>query len=526
MKNSIRFFVLSCVLFGSTSLLYGQQSTFSKVFNGIDGGVQAYSIVESYDHNYLIAGVKDYKGLILKISTEGNLLWARTFNNPGTCFYEIIRTTDSCYVLVGKQEGSANYNDIICLKLNQNEDTLWSKRIDLGVESEAFSVAENDDQGYILTGYSNNDSYPYYPAIFVGRLSSNGDLVWIVKNLGDNFFNNGYSARQVPDGGFIVTGFAENSSFNSCACLLKLLADGSVDWFKKLELPNGEPSYGYDVQIVPDGFFCYFPTHFDNKLLIMKTDFSGDIIFSKLFEGITGLDASLVNIVKPKLHPVSDGGFISVTPGQGGNLIKIDSEGYVTEEVNLVLIPTDVIEMTDKGFIILGNGPLIGSDKDFNPQIGIIRTDSLGQGTECVYPSNYYQESGTAVFTNLSTSGTSGGSIASIYPEISVISLYSEEGCVDVTGSVGEIKLNTLMVYPNPANEYVEFELTSPIIPPQGGSCTVIKISDVLGEEVAKLPFINEKTIWDCREVENGIYFYIVEIDGKRFAGKVVKEGK
>jgi hypothetical protein len=524
MKNSIRFFVLGCALFGVTSLVYSQQSNFSKVFK--DGSVQAYSIVESFDHNYVMAGEKDYKGLIVKIDAEGNILSARTFNNPGTCFYEIIRTTDSCYVLVGKQESPDNYNDIICLKLNKNEDTLWSKRINIGVSAIAFSVAENDDQGYILTGYADNDSYPYYPAIFVARLSWNGELVWIVKNLGDNFFNNGYSARQVPDGGFIVTGFAENSSFNSGAFLLKLFPDGSVDWFKKLELPNGESSYGYDVQIVPDGFFCYFPTHFDNKLLIVKTDFSGDIIFSKLYEGITGLDGSLVNIVKPKLHPTSDGGFISVTPGQAGNLIKIDSEGNLTEVVNLVLIPSDVIEMTDKGFIILGNGPLMGSDKDYNPQIGIIRADSLGLGSDCVSPTNYYQESGTAVFTNLLTSGTSGGSIASIYPEISDISLASVEGCVDITGSVGEIKSTTLMVYPNPANEYVEFELTSPIIPPQGGSCTVIKISDVLGEEVAKLSIKGERTVWNCRDVETGIYFYRVGINSKWYSGKLVKTGK
>jgi hypothetical protein len=514
MKNSIRFFVLSCALFGVTSLVYSQPSTFSKVFKAIDGGVQAYSIVESFDHNYLMAGEKDYKGLIVKTDPEGNLLSARTFNNPGTCFYEIIRTTDSCYVLVGKQESPDNYNDIICLKLNKNEDTLWSKRINIGVSAIASSVAENDDQGYILTGYADNDIYPYYPAIFVARISSNGDLVWIVKNLGDNLDNYGYSARQVPDGGFIVTGFAENSSFNSGACLLKLFADGSVDWFKKLETPDGSTSSGFDVQIVPDGFFCYFFTDY-NKLLILKTDYLGNIIYTKVYQGIYA--DYYLNLVKPKLHATADGGFISITPGQAGNLIKIDSEGYVTEAVNLVLIPTDVIEMTDKGFIILGNGPLIGSDKDFNPQIGIIRTDSLGQGSECVNPLYFSQVSGTAVFTNLSTSGTSGGSIASIYPEISDISLTTTEGCVDISGGVSEIKSNTLIVYPNPA-----FDRLSVTIPMAADPEGMLYVTDIFGMQALTQPISNDSSVQslDISSLPNGMYFLALKSESLVMTGK------
>lgn len=501
MRNSIIFFALSFALSGAASLLYGQQSTFSKVFYDIEGGIQAYSIVESYDHNYLIVGEKDYKGFILKMDTTGNVLWSRTINNYGMCFYSVIRTTDSCYVLAGKQDNPSNYNDIICIKLNQNGDTLWSKRIDTGISEIAYSVNENDDQGYILTGYTNG-SYPILERIFVVRLSSNGELVWIRTNLGDNFDNYGYSARQVPDGGFLVTGFTENTSFNSGACLIKLFPDGTVDWFKKLETQGGINSTGFDIQIVPDGFFCYFMIN-NYKLLFVKTDFSGNIIYTKSYHGIYG--DTYLNTSQPKLHSSSDGGFISITPGQSGNLIKMDSEGNVIEAINLVLIPTDIIEMTDKGFIILGNGPLIGVDKVSNPQIGIIRTDSLGQGSDCVFPLFYYQDTINAVFTNLSTSGTTSGMLEPIYPEISDISLTSVEGCVDVLGGVREIKSNTLMVYPNPANDNISIK-----IPIDSGAKGILYLSNIFGQQVNMLLVSDAIQVQTCNVSSLPVGLYIL----------------
>ncbi len=44
---------------------------------------------------------------------------------------------------------------------------------------------------------------------------------------------------------------------------------------------------------------------------------------------------------------------------------------------------------------------------------------------------------------------------------------------------------------------------------------TTVIIVDVFGHEVKRLPVKAEKTVWDCREVKNGIYFYRMEIDGK-----------
>lgn len=94
---------------------------------------------------------------------------------------------------------------------------------------------------------------------------------------------------------------------------------------------------------------------------------------------------------------------------------------------------------------------------------------------------------------------------------------------------------NHIKCYPNPARDYVVFELPSSVI----SSCTVIpntgagtsvsvrnplaiRITNLFGQEVTKLPVKTEKTVWDTREVKNGIYFYRVELEGKVVSGKLV----
>jgi hypothetical protein len=520
MENCIRLLVLSCALLIATPLIYSQQTTFSKVLKDYGGaGVQAYSMVESYDHYYLIAGVKDGDGLILKMNPDGNLIWAHTFNNPDiTSFYQIIRTTDSCYMLVGSQFSfSQNNSKIICIKLNQNEDTIWSKSIDAGVNAEPYSIAENDDQGFIVTGNAVSDTYPNYPAIFVARLSSEGELLWFKKIPGDNFASYGYSAKQVPEGGFIVTGITEDNSWNHYAFLLKLFADGSVDWFKKLVTSISAYSDGYDLQVLPDGLLCYFETGYNNGLLIVKTDFSGDIIFSKFYEGIDYYP-TYSNMENLKLHPTSDGGFVSITPGQFGNLIKIDSEGNLTKLVKLALIPNDVIETTDKGFIILGNGPLGYWDKEYEPQIGVIRTDSLIEGSECAYPSYFSQITGNVLITDLDTSGTSGGTVASIILEITDVPLNSSEGCVEIIDSEGEIIYNSLKVYPNPGRNHVS--VTIPVGSDSGG---IVAITDLFGRQVITQRVSGAASVQhlDVTALPAGMYFLHYETESLVMTGKL-----
>ena len=77
---------------------------------------------------------------------------------------------------------------------------------------------------------------------------------------------------------------------------------------------------------------------------------------------------------------------------------------------------------------------------------------------------------------------------------------------------------DNMRVYPNPARDYVVFEI------PELNNIQHDKIiiMDVFGREVESLMVKAEKTVWDTREVQSGIYFYNLEIDSKVLSGKIV----
>jgi hypothetical protein len=98
-----------------------------------------------------------------------------------------------------------------------------------------------------------------------------------------------------------------------------------------------------------------------------------------------------------------------------------------------------------------------------------------------------------------------------------------------------------LKVYPNPAKDYVIFELPAnaikkAVIPnhwggnksqTQGFGMTTsdeitVVIVNVFGQTVKTLPVTSEKTVWDCRNIKCGIYFYKMELHGKLVSGKIV----
>ncbi len=49
-----------------------------------------------------------------------------------------------------------------------------------------------------------------------------------------------------------------------------------------------------------------------------------------------------------------------------------------------------------------------------------------------------------------------------------------------------------------------------------------VVIVNVYGQTVKTLPVTSEKTVWDCRNIKCGIYFYKMELHGKLVSGKIV----
>ena len=111
---------------------------------------------------------------------------------------------------------------------------------------------------------------------------------------------------------------------------------------------------------------------------------------------------------------------------------------------------------TIKGFMVVGNGPIMGVSYTYtlNPQIGVIRTDSLGNSPACVYPDWPSSNTDPSYFTARTFDTITAGTVYPYYPVIADAGLSADSGCVAFWGSTGDKQINdkSVSVAPNPSN--------------------------------------------------------------------------
>jgi hypothetical protein len=203
--------------------------SWTKTYGGTtnQGGL---SVQQTSDMGYIISGYccGAYGDIYLvKTDSIGDLLWSKTYHGS---IYEsgafIQQTTDEGYIITGATNSfGAGNSDIYLLKIDSVGDTLWTKtyggaNIDLGNQ-----VQQTSDGGYVVIGstYIVNPDNNY--ALLI-KTDSYGDTLW-TRSFRSGNFDAGYSVQQTVDGGYIITGSAEDSvTLNPIVYLIKTNAIG------------------------------------------------------------------------------------------------------------------------------------------------------------------------------------------------------------------------------------------------------------------------------------------------------------
>jgi len=519
MKTSLKIFILSFLILNLPALLNAQQQTFAKViYYGSELG--GNSIVKTYDNYYLIAGVKDQEALVLKMDSAGNIIWSKQIGNLNNeIFSSIIATRDSCFVLVGNIFNTADStNDILCVKLNTDGDTLWTKEIDMGYNDYALSVQQTYDNGYILAGYASQDSTPLSMAVVV-KLDAAGNLMWGRIFSQGNYLNCAYSVKQTPDSGYVVIGYVYSLSiYDQKTFLMKLTSTGNITWIKKHNISSYDQSSGFDVKVTTTGFVSYLLGDYYGTI-IMKTDFSGNILWCKNYN-VGGL-IFFYSSSAPALHSTSDNGYVLAS---GNSFLKIDSVGNpVLAQDFFIGFTIAAVEARDKGFMILGNGPKLvtKTSKRSLWEIGIIKTDSLGNTSDCV--SGVYVTSNTYPIDMVSASFVSAtvGTMKLPHPVVVDALLYERNGCVDVVGSIEEIKAdgNAIIVNPNPTTGIFQIKAQ----PTGNAKLKGIDIYNTLGKKIfhSANPMALQSQI-DLSSQPDGIYFIQLLLGDKISSERII----
>lgn len=269
------------------------------------GGAQSdigYSLCKSFDSNYVIAGTTRSIGagsediFIIKTNSKGVSLWANTFGNEHYDFAKSITTTSSNEFLVTGYTwvSMEKRTQAFLMKLDTNGNLLWSHTFGGQQTEQAFYVKELQNKDILFLGYTRtfSNSGDFY---FV-KTSPNGDKIF-EKYYSSANVDYGFNLAETADLGYLLVGSKggfynavepDYQNSNSDIMLIKTDVSGNELWRKTYG--GNKHDFGNTILIdsendvyVLGSTQSYGNGSFDMYLL--KTDYLGNEILSATYGG-------------------------------------------------------------------------------------------------------------------------------------------------------------------------------------------------------------------------------------------------
>ncbi len=399
--------------------------------------------------NYLFNGGNGHY-FITKLDSAFQLQWCKEIGNSHSYTPQSFQTClDGSIIICGIMTDSTGYSNMFLTKTDSLGDILWTKIFGGSEHDHGYFVKQINDGGFIVSGKTNTN--PNDEAYII-KTDMNGNLLWSTTVRYTQIISGNYARfiDQTSDNGFIACGSVTGlGPGNSEALLMKLDSAGNVQWAKTYGLAKWD-QFVAAYQTADHGFLVAGTTdtslnNSTRKTLLLKTDSSGNILWSKTFSNVN-------NNYVYKMIKTLDSNYIMVgfitTIGQDINLLKTDSIGTIiwskaygnsnSEEGRSVL------SVEDGGYLVGGS---------YNLNNYLIKTDAYGT-------SNCNETSPNILAENISypllTSTFFQGTKDTNYSEIVNSTLYSpviNTLCYSV--SINEHTNNLFHLYPNPASDFI-----------------------------------------------------------------------
>ena len=264
----------------------------------------------------------------------------------------------------------------IPVALKAQPEILWTKTYGGSSYEELWALKELPDGGFIMTGFTKSFGVSARD-FWVVRVNETGDSLWTVVHGGAGF-DMGRDVIQTLDNGYIVLGATTSfGAGNWDTYIIKLDSAGNIEWTQAYGSENWDAAGSIlqtdDGSYIFSGFYGGIsPTN--NNLWIVKIDSAGDILWSKLFGDSTN------SYFGWYIKQIDGGGY--VIAGRKNSdvfLSRIDLDGDTlwtkTYGGSARDIAKDMDVTSDGGFIIVGYTESLGSGKD---DVWLVKTDSIG----------------------------------------------------------------------------------------------------------------------------------------------------
>ena len=215
---------------------------------------KGYSIIQTSDGGYAIAGYTGLGVYVVKLDANGNLQWTKTISPEFAASkgYSLIQTSDGGYAIAGTTK-----SDVYVVKLDANGNLQWTKTIGETYGEVGRSIIQTSEGGYAIAGYIEGITYITYPSsgdVYVVKLDANGNLQW-TKAIGGPKIEEGYSIIQTSDGGYAIAGYTTSfGEGREDVYVVKLDAKGNLQWTKTIGEESADE--GYSIIQTSDGGYA------------------------------------------------------------------------------------------------------------------------------------------------------------------------------------------------------------------------------------------------------------------------------
>ncbi|MBK9097587.1 MAG: T9SS type A sorting domain-containing protein [bacterium] len=476
-----------------------------------DGGMVAAGYNASFG-----VGAKEVQ--VLKLSSNGNIEWAKTYGTPYEDFnLSIIVSSDGNFVLAGAVDITGSYGiRPTLIKMDPLGNIIWAKYYSGYNEDWGRDLVETPDGGYLIVGITTSFSVGFSNDIYLIKTDSMGNVLW-AKSYGGPGEDIAYGAELTHDGKYIIVGHTTSSGFGGYdGLLMKVDSDGNLEWFRTYG--GYSTDYLNDVLETQDYGFLALGKRASNTLgnddiYLIKTDENGysNCAFGNYSPNvitISNLQANNLTLATLSYVSAANSNLITLNPNTGENNscaiipVELKSFNYELESNDVLLKWSTASELNNLGFEIQksydGNefisiGFIDGSGTTSEPKEYIFRDKNLEQG---MYAYRLIQTDYDGSQRNI--------------------------GEIEVFVNEVPSTLNLEQNFPNPFNPSTTIKFS---IPEQ--SHIKLKVYDLLGRVVSTL--VDEildagfyQKVFDASNLGSGIYFYSLSTDKNTITKKML----
>lgn len=324
--------------FSNVAVAAAPAEQWNRSFGG-DGEDSSWCVRQTSDDGYIVAGIsssygKGTKGYpdawLIKVDEKGNPQWNKTFG--GTYFdegYFASQTSDGGYVLSGYTFPSG-YAEPWLVRTDSNGNEVWNKVSDEITHEDylKYKAERASDWGYIIVDtveyeIENNYEVIVESDIRLTKYDINGNQQWNKTFGKKNSSEFSGSAKQIPDGGYVIAGsIYQSETKNDDIWLIKTDEYGKEQWNKTFGGPRDDAAISIsmtsdDGYVLTGRYNDSFSYVIDGSAFILKTDSEGNQEWIKVFPNCTLYSG----------QQTSDGGYIAAgVKNENAWLVKLEGD--------------------------------------------------------------------------------------------------------------------------------------------------------------------------------------------------------